>query len=647
MKKATFILLCASLLILLASACAAAADSETSPKELNEGEAPETESVEPDPFELYGLPYTDVAASDPAYEAIRYVSYRGYMRGAGESRFSPDGLVTRLAAGTVLFRIEEARPAPDVELVEWVEDVSTGAQIRVSTAPSASKDVEPAEALLPGGEYLISVAPAPTPLEWAADVGIIRDGAQKNLSESSLMTRCEWAVFLQRYAAYRGCDTSASGDLSAHIDAQTVPSYAKEAMSWAVETGLFTPLAGISLEPNIAVSRSQLAQTVVALEALLTGDANAVRIAEAFESSAGTTVSRQFHEQIQEAVDAAAAKYGAVGIQAAVIEDGHVTDTYAWGWATKGSDSMTADHKMRIASLSKIVVGMDAMLLRERGLVHLDDSIGNYWGITVRNPHHPNTPVSIQSILSHTSSISLALDGSSLDGNTVKTRLATGSAFSSLTPGSMGSWGYNNYAFGVLGMTLENAAGKNMTEMLNAWLFNAMDIDGAYAAGDLESDRLVTLYYHDGRVARTVEAQRNMHTPAAGSKGTYFAGGLVISAHDLGKLTALLANDGTYEGLRLMSESSVATMEQSMGQTSAGYEQCLPLRWRSDMYGREGLYYHTGSAYGVYNGLSYDPAERDGVVVLTVGASAAKDSAGMYAVCGDISRYIYSVLQSD
>ena len=35
--------------------------------------------------------------------------------------------------------------------------------------------------------------------------------------------------------------------------------------------------------------------------------------------------------------------------------------------------------------------------------------------------------------------------------------------------------------------------------------------------------------------------------------------------------------------------------------------RALPLRLRFDIYGRDRLYYHTGSAYGVYNLLSYDP----------------------------------------
>ena len=42
--------------------------------------------------------------------------------------------------------------------------------------------------------------------------------------------------------------------------------------------------------------------------------------------------------------------------------------------------------------------------------------------------------------------------------------------------------------------------------------------------------------------------------------------------------------------------------------------------------------------------MSYDPETGDGVVVLTSGASGAKDSRGIYAVCGEISQYIYDAI---
>ena len=53
------------------------------------------------------------------------------------------------------------------------------------------------------------------------------------------------------------------------------------------------------------------------------------------------------------------------------------------------------------------------------------------------------------------------------------------------------------------------------------------------------------------------------------------------------------------------------------------------------------MYYHTGSAYGFYGLLSYDPDTRDGVVVFTTGASGVTDSYGVYAVCGQVAQAVY------
>lgn len=106
-----------------------------------------------------------------------------------------------------------------------------------------------------------------------------------------------------------------------------------------------------------------------------------------------------------------------------------------------------------------------------------------------------------------------------------------------------------------------------------------------------------------------MEAQKNYKRPSApGSSGSSFAGGLTISAKDQAKLLSLLANDGTYQGLRLLSRESVALMETRFDQIlSDGTYQALPLRSQGNIYGRSHLYYYTGSAYGVYNFMSYDP----------------------------------------
>lgn len=96
-----------------------------------------------------------------------------------------------------------------------------------------------------------------------------------------------------------------------------------------------------------------------------------------------------------------------------------------------------------------------------------------------------------------------------------------------------------------------------------------------------------------------------------------------------------------YQGQQLLSSETVAFLEQPFGQTPDGFYQCRPLRYRENMYGRDRIYYHTGSSYGFYGLLSYDPDTGDGVVVFTTGASGAKDSYGVYSVCSQVARAVY------
>ena len=93
-------------------------------------------------------------------------------------------------------------------------------------------------------------------------------------------------------------------------------------------------------------------------------------------------------------------------------------------------------------------------------------------------------------------------------------------------------------------------------------------------------------------------------------------------------------------GQRLVNGMTQMTAADSFVQAA----RALPLRLRFDIYGRDRLYYHTGSAYGVYNLLSYDPDTGDGVVVLTMGAYGKKDQHDIYAVCGEITQAVYGYL---
>ena len=560
--------------------------------------------------DLLSFSFQDIPEGDPSAGCASYVAARKVLQGAGGGRFLPDQSVTRGALMVVIHRLAGEPYCP---LAVGFPDLG------------------------PEDWQFVAVS-------WALYARIAAGNEDGGFAPNAPVTRAQLAVFLYRYAAYMGVSLHCSGELGdSYLDAAAVPDYARKALSWALENGLYASLVSDTIYPGLPVSRIQLAQVLVALAAR-EEDPLAASLVEQLPSPVPQSASRVNHDAIQDAVDAAARKYGAVGVQVAVVEDGAVTGVFNYGWAHKGNTVMEADHKIRCASISKVFVGMTAMLLREDGLLDLDGDISPYWGVTARNPRYPEIPITFRSLMSHTSSIRVFGDGVSRSYSAVRSKLGSSAGYSGSMPGAITSWNYNNYAFGVLGMTLELAADRYLDDILDEKLFSAMEIDAAFVGSGIDgTDRIATLYYHGGSVGRSVPSMlAQTHPDFPGGTGKYFAGNLIISARDLAKLASLLANDGCFEGARLLDAESVALMESRYDRRLGdGTYQALPLRSQDGIYGRDTLYYHTGSAYGVYNFFSYDPAARDGVVVLTTGASAVKDSRGIYAVCGEISQYIY------
>ncbi|MBM6725446.1 serine hydrolase domain-containing protein, partial [Pseudoflavonifractor phocaeensis] len=348
-------------------------------------------------------------------------------------------------------------------------------------------------------------------------------------------------------------------------------------------------------------------------------------------------------EQLQHAVEQARADYGATAIQAAVIRDGQVAVQAASGWAVKDQITLTTRHKMRCASLTKVMVGISAGVLIDDGTLDPYADLSGYWGVTARNPSYPDTPITVDMLLTHTSTLSDASGSlSALKGTAARQRLA-GSGYTGGKPGELSSWSYNNYGFSVLGMTLERAADQVLDDVLGEAVLTPMGIDAAFEAGSVDDTGLLcALYYPGSSLSRTVSTQKSyVCIQQPGYRGNFFAGGFTCSAGELAQLVAMLAEDGTYQGQQYLSAETVAYLEQPLGQTPDGFYQCRPLRYRENMYGRDRMYYHTGSAYGFYGLLSYDPDTGDGVVVFTTGASGVTDSYGVYAVCGQVAQAVY------
>lgn len=538
-----------------------------------------------------------VGVSEEGQDAARWALYRDLLAPGKKGSFDGEEPVSRAEAVQALYRL-------------------SGILVRVDDCPYS--DVPEA--------YQDAVA-------WADSVGVSGGVSEGLFAPASPVTRSQLAVMLHRFAAWRGEDMESR--LAVFWEGERVPPYAEEAVNWVLERGLYEGMTDRGLYPDLPVSRLQLACILARLQK----DRDSLAGELSLPEGGTVSLSRLRHEELNQAIAGAARRHGAVGVQAAVIENGAVTDVYHYGWAVRGSVPMTDGHKLRTASLSKVAVGLAAALLWEEGAVDYDADIGAYWGVETWKP------VTIRSMLSHTPTL-LNSESIAWDYAGVKAQLKGPSGYGGGAPGDLRYWSYNNHAFGILGQTLELAAGRYLDNVLEERLLGPLGADGSFAAGELKEPELVAQLYRRNALGRSVRSQLGVRRwSAPGATGRQFAGGFTASAYDCGKLTALLAGDGCFEGVRLMEEPSVELMENHGDQAlPGGTYQALPMRLGFGLYGRERLYYHTGSAYGVYNFLSYDPDTGDGVVVLTTGADGGRDKYGVYAVCGEISRVLYEAV---
>lgn len=169
--------------------------------------------------------FADVSSSAWYHEAIDYVVSHGLMCGISEDMFQPNGRVTRAQLITVLYRMADS---PAVEGTVPFTDVQTG--------------------------QFYSRA-----LVWAYQNDIAKGITDMRFAPDAPVTREQMVTFFARYAQLNSEEMEAKGDLTDFVDASSVSSYAVEAMTWAVESGLIQGTSKDTLSPKSSSTRAQVA----------------------------------------------------------------------------------------------------------------------------------------------------------------------------------------------------------------------------------------------------------------------------------------------------------------------------------------------------------------------------------------------------
>lgn len=171
-----------------------------------------------------GVPFGDVPENAWFYKGVKYVYDKGLMNGVSKGYFAPSDTTTRAMIVTILWRLDGKK----------------------SSGQSGFRDVSA------GSWYSDAV-------NWAAANGIVSGYSSSQFGPNDPITREQMAVILYRYAKYCGKNVSARGSLAKYQDRSAISDYAKDAMAWAVGTGLITGVTDTKLDPKGSAVRAQSA----------------------------------------------------------------------------------------------------------------------------------------------------------------------------------------------------------------------------------------------------------------------------------------------------------------------------------------------------------------------------------------------------
>ena len=248
---------------------------------------------------------------------------------------------------------------------------------------------------------------------------------------------------------------------------------------------------------------------------------------------------------------------------------------------------MTPDTIFRIASMTKPVTSLAAMMLIEQGKLRLDDPVATYLPefakrqvLTTFNAdgtfesRPPNRPVTVRDLLTNTAGLGYSFSDARL-AKLDELKIPQGEQPLLHEPGQKWTYGTNTF---VVGQIIEKLTGQTIDVFYRDQIFAPLSMtDTFYVVPADRRDRVVTLHQKEG--GATIERPNDATLQSMPARGD---GGLFSTASDYGKFMQLFLNGGRAGTTRLVSADSVRQMfsNQIGGVTVSLQPTAAPLRSR-------------------------------------------------------------------
>jgi CubicO group peptidase (beta-lactamase class C family) len=312
------------------------------------------------------------------------------------------------------------------------------------------------------------------------------------------------------------------------------------------------------------------------------------------------------------------------GLSVAVVKNNKIIYTHSFGLKDiETSTPLTDDCLFRIASISKSFTATSILQLVEKKKISLDDDVSNLVGFKVRNPKFPGKVITLRMLLSHRSSLNDRQGYFSLDFIDPGKNPNWEKCYNDYEPGT--GYMYCNLNYNMAGTILERVSGERFDQYIKHHILDPLRLYGGYCVDSLDKSRFATIYEYNKDSARFIAspgAYASRSTEIANYTMGYSTpifsptGGMKITATDLAKYMIMHMNQGRYNGKRIIRKKSARLMQTPLSEKE-GYGLAI-VRSDSLITGKT-MKGHTGSAYGLYSTMFFQPKEKFGIVAITNG----------------------------
>ena len=345
-----------------------------------------------------------------------------------------------------------------------------------------------------------------------------------------------------------------------------------------------------------------------------------------------TSKQQQFNEEVAAIME----RNNNVGLALVAVNNGQVVLNERYGVKNlETQEPIAKDDIFRIASISKSFTATAIMQLVEQGKLDLQQDVSELVGFQVRNPKFPEKVITVEMLLSHTSSMNDANGYFTINAINPDSSATWQTAWNAYEPGT--GYEYCNLGFNTLGTILERISGERFDKYIVNHILNPIGVYGGYEVLSLDTTKFVNLYSWDS------EKGEYTHSPAAyatreeeiknyvfGHSTAVFSptGGLKISPEDLAKVMQMHMNLGTTpEGTQIISKESAEAMQSIVApKTDEGDAYGYAIRTSNQLLDGHTMIGHTGSAYGVYTSMFWDKDRNFGFIVMTNGCNRREDN---------------------